>query len=439
MRHDAHQLLRRIAGELRVAVQDDDVLGIAQASRIADDRVEARRLSAERGVQLLELASLPLPSHPYALALVDAAAPVEQIERAGRRRPIGIAGVQGLDAFHGPRQERVVTLHLFTGRVPKIADEDEGQAGIAIGEEANLHGLEQVIDLVRIRQHRGHGDHGPVLGGNSPRKVEARQDLRANEQGHRPVQQGDRQLAGGDQQYDDRGAEPPTAKRVVRGCQQEASGDGHSRQGERRGVDGEDRARAHPAEPRRPRPPRRDGSFERGPAGVQQEVAHVGPEILGGPGKILGRAIRTRSRFRRQLDGAASDVVLRGGAALRDLFDGAAILIARREVHGRIDAGGIGAKGRVHDAHALDEGSPVRRAQQPKAADVVSDRHLVLGLALADDPEYVLDGLSALRKALLQPRDREKQRRALALKARRKLCDERVRQRWIRFDHLGEH
>ena len=190
MRHDAHQLLRRIARELRVAVQDDDVLGIAAGE--PDRRRSCRSPTAvprERGVQLLELASLPLPSHPYALARVEAAAPVEEIERSGRRRPVGMAGVQGLDAFHGPRQERVVALHLFTGRVPKIADEDEGQAGIAIGEEANLHGLEQVIDLVRIRQHRGHGDHGPVLGGNALRKVEARQDLRANEQGHRPVQQ----------------------------------------------------------------------------------------------------------------------------------------------------------------------------------------------------------------------------------------------------------
>ena len=135
----------------------------------------------------------------------------------------------------------------------------------------------------------------------------------------------------------------------------------------------------------------------------------------------------------------ARDLVLRGGTALRYLLDGAAILIARREVHGGVDAGRIRPQGRVDDAHGLDEGPPVRRPEEPKAADAVADRDLVLGLALADGLEDVLDGLAAFGEPLLEPRHGKHQRAALALQARRELRDERGRQRRIRVDHLREH
>ena len=232
----------------------------------------------------------------------------------------------------------------------------------------------------------------------------------------------DGELAAGDRQQ-------RCGDHEARACEAARLRDQHEPRGDEAGeaddgpeVDREAPARGEPTQARRPA--HLHGALEGVTAGVDQVVADVGAALA------AGACEGHRGR---------GDGLLAERAAPGDRLDDVAVAIAGGEVHRGIYTGGIAAERALHDAHALDELPPVRGAEQAQAADAVADRYLVVGLALADEQEQVLDVVAALGEAMLEPGHRKHQGRAEALKSARQLGEEGVGERRVGLDHLGEH
>ena len=71
---------RGVAWELCIAVEGDYVPGALQSFDWAHDGVECRPVATESGVELFELAALPLPPHPSAFPRVPSAGSVKEEE-----------------------------------------------------------------------------------------------------------------------------------------------------------------------------------------------------------------------------------------------------------------------------------------------------------------------------------------------------------------------
>src|SRR5688500_11341950 len=90
-----------------VGVERDHEPSVAQRFDIADDRGErVPRAAAEEGVELGELPTFSLPSHPDALTLVPLPGAVEEIKDV--IRAAGVAPVERTNAIHGGSDDRVI-------------------------------------------------------------------------------------------------------------------------------------------------------------------------------------------------------------------------------------------------------------------------------------------------------------------------------------------
>ncbi|MDE1927316.1 MAG: hypothetical protein KGL18_08655 [Burkholderiales bacterium] len=122
----------------------------------------------------------------------------------------------------------------------------------------------------------------------------------------------------------------------------------------------------------------------------------------------------------------------------RDALDGVAVGVAGCEFHAGIDGGRVLAQRRVDLRELLDEFAPVHRGQQAQAADAVAHRDLCRGLRLHLQLHQLLDRLVALGQVLLDPGQRQCQRRAAAVQLARQLGDEGRRHRRLRARHVGD-
>ncbi|KWT64114.1 hypothetical protein APY03_7813 [Variovorax sp. WDL1] len=112
----------------------------------------------------------------------------------------------------------------------------------------------------------------------------------------------------------------------------------------------------------------------------------------------VGRAGRGGPRRRQRM---AGDVELGAGRTARELFDRAAVEIARLEIHGREAA--FRAQPCVDEADALEEVGPVDVRHQAHAGDHVAHRDVGGSLALLGMRDRVVDGGVLPSEPLLQP------------------------------------
>ena len=143
--------------------------------------------------------------------------------------------------------------------------------------------------------------------------------------------------------------------------------------------------------------------------------------------------------FARKLQGLFGDGDLRQPTAARDLLGDVAVAIAGGEIHLPIGAAGILAQPAVDHAHGLDELAPVHHRQETQAADAAADRHLLGRLLLVSALHHLRDGLIAIGQPLLDPPQRQRQRRTPALQPARELGHERAGDRGVRACHVGNH
>ena len=162
----------RVAGQLRVGIQGDDVLDRSKDGCITDNIRECSLLpSPQQGIELLQFAALALISHPHPLNRIPHPGPVKQIEDA--RAVIAVGLVERLDSGARVGKQRLIIWQRALGRITEIRQQGKEQIGIAITEIADLQGFEKIIDLLRLAQQGGDNHHGAVSGWNSFRKIQA--------------------------------------------------------------------------------------------------------------------------------------------------------------------------------------------------------------------------------------------------------------------------
>src|SRR6185437_16362737 len=113
MRHGPDQLARRVARQLCIRVQSNDVLDARQDWRGADNEGKILLITtAQQPVQIIQLAALALAAHPYARLRIPASRTVEQVENTG----LGSLIVVSSGATLRYRCGRVLAIELVDSR-----------------------------------------------------------------------------------------------------------------------------------------------------------------------------------------------------------------------------------------------------------------------------------------------------------------------------------
>ena len=126
-------------------------------------------------------------------------------------------------------------------------------------------------------------------------------------------------------------------------------------------------------------------------------------------------------------------------ARARQLLDGVAVAVARREVHSRVSARRILAKNLLDLADPLEEERPVDRRQQPHRRDDVADGELAGGLALMLDAEHLFGGIVLRFECALQGMPRRRGRGWLIAEPVEQLDDEGGREPAARCRFVAQH
>ena len=409
VRHGSRQLARRVARQLRIGIEGDDVFHPGQHRGLAHHLREAMlRAAAQQGIELRLLAALALVAHPEALSGIPAARPVKQEEAAA-----AVFAGQRLNALDGESFERRVLRQRFRLRIGEIGQQAEMQVRVAIGEEAHFQRLEQVLDLPGASQQGRHHRQRARVRRDSSGIVKPRQRTRCRERHSHAVHQRHGELAGGEQRNQDDEQQPPAAHPVGMRVCREAPGE------EARG----ERERSQIKRQRKAAKAHSHAALELRQAFVDEVVAHM-------------RAARVAAGLR-QRDSLPRHIGFGEGTAFRHPFDRVPVAVAAGEVHRGVH--GILAQRALDHAHRLDELAPVGRAQQAQAADAVAHRDLVGSLLLGFGLHQLLDGRTGFGKPLLDPGERQCERGALPLQPARQLSDERAHHRRVRARHVGNH
>jgi hypothetical protein len=441
MRDRAGELARRVARQLRVGVQRDHVFHARQHRDLPDDEREAAlAAAAQQRIEVRELAALALVPHPQLFLRVPAARPVEQEEDvAGRRVVAGrlrgrVLLVERVDALLRGLQKTLVVGHRLRGGIREVGQQAVVQVRVSIGEVADFQRLDQVLDVVDARDHRRHHDQRARCRRDPARIIHARQRMRRHDQHRQPVHHANGELARGDrEQENERDERTRRNTEAPHGLQQSRGDDcrdsGHCCQVQRQRVP--PRAAPHDL---RERDLHAGGALELRPAFVDEIEADVGLALV-----VAIDGTAARGGVTGHPEREPRHVAFRHGARARDRLDDVPVAVAGGEVHAAVEAARVVAQRRFDDAHRLDEVAPVGGAEEAQAADRVADRHLGARLLLRFDLHELLDRQMRLGEALLDPGQRQRERRALALQPARELGDERARHRRARARHVGGH
>ena len=139
-----------------------------------------------------------------------------------------------------------------------------------------------------------------------------------------------------------------------------------------------------------------------------------------------------------QIDCRRGHLGLGQRAGARQPLDRVAVGVAGREVHVDVDVDGVALQRLLDHRQRLDELAPIHGPQGAQAADAVAHRDLVGGLVLRLDLHQLLDRQAGFGQPLLDPGQRQRQRRTAALQPARQLGHEGAGQRRVRTRHVGD-
>ena len=425
----ADEGLRGVARQLGVGVQGDHVLHRAERVDVADDAQEAAvAVAAQQRVEVGQLAALALVAHPALFAGVPAARTVKQ-EKA-IRLDAGVALVEPLDAPLREPQQDLVARQGFAVGVGEVGEQGEMQVLVAVAEEAHLQRLDQLLHVADAGQDARHRHQGARAGRDAVDVVHARQRLRRDRQRGHPVEQAGTELAGQQQRHHADRQQPAGRQLVFGRGHDQRLGESRAQYHQQAEVDRHRRAVEVAAQPLAEVRAHAQLPLQLRPAAVDQIPADMPRQRR----RRLGRR-RDAAQFHR---GGGHAHLVQPMLARQPLHH-VAVAVAGGEVHLRVDAGRVLAQLLLDQAHALDEIAPVDRRQQAQAADAVAHAHLCRGLLLRLALHQVLDALAGFGQALLDPAQRQRQRRALALQPARHLGHERAVHRRVGARHVGDH
>ena len=377
---DADELPGRVQGKLGVAVQGDAVADAGQHLWVAHVEAEARVLSPpQQAVELFELPAFALPTDPRALAGVPLAHPMEEVEPVGAT--LAEAGVQVEDAGAGGVQYLVVCRQLGRGGVGEVAEDGEVNARVGVPQGQDLHMLQQLGHPGHAREQRGDDDHRPRVLGDPGPEVEAGETAWRREVRGQALNEGDGELAGGQEEERRRpGLRPRGAAQgpdVRDGQGQQGGGDESDRPQVDAGGVGEDEAPCAAGEPRTVR----HVGLEVGSALPDQVVAHVGGAVAGRLqlGGLPGALHAAKGH---------AELGLPGG--LRQLLHRLPVAVPAEEIHSPVHAGRVALQDLFDQADVLEIQHPVQCGAQSQAGDGVGHGDLPRGLGLVLRPDRIL-------------------------------------------------
>ena len=114
------------------------------------------------------------------------------------------------------------------------------------------------------------------------------------------------------------------------------------------------------------------------------------------------------------------------------------IAVACRKIHLWINSERILAQYFVDGAQRFDERAPIGHQDETQTADGVADRYLIGRLLLVFRLDELRHGETGFRQRLLDPCQRQRQRRPLSLQPAGEFRDERAHQRRTRSRHIGD-
>ena len=237
VRHGAHQFPRRVARQLGIGVQGNDVLHVRQERRIPDDpRKTLLIIAAQQRVQIRQLAALALVTHPNLFLRIPAARAMEQEERVA---PVAwVLFVQRFDPLRRQLHQRCILRQRFLLRVPKIGQQAKVQVIVPIGQEPDFQRFDQILDVLRAGEHRRRHHQGAHFRRNTPGKVHARQRPGRGQQRRQPVHQRHRQMTGPQHREDHQEREQPTRHAIGLRLRQQTPGEERRQQRHRTQIQG---------------------------------------------------------------------------------------------------------------------------------------------------------------------------------------------------------
>ncbi len=387
MGDDPDQLPGGVPGEPGVGVEGDAVAHAGEDRELADLHREARvGRAAQEPVQLLELAALPLPPHPHALSRVPLARPVEQEEPIPS--PVPQAGVQPVDALASRREDGGILGHLRLGRVGEVSQDGEVDAGVEVPEGEHLDVLQEILHAGHARE-QGRDDHqGPRVLRDPPLEVESREATRRCDAGGQALDEGDGELARGEEQEERHRDQRPARSTCDAGVgdpggDQPPGHEGDGRQVEERGPGEGDAAKAF--------------QEARAPGDVHLQVPPALPDEVVADVSGAGAGALDLGRFSRALHRAERDAHLGLPGGLGQLLHGLSIAVPAQELHPAVHAGRVALQDPLDEAHRLHELGPVDLGAESQAGDGVRHRHLGRRLALVLAADRLLGGVTSLR------------------------------------------
>src|SRR5438105_1799597 len=119
MRHGADKLSRRIARQLRIRIQRDDIFHVRQNFRLAGDKRETIRWpAAQKRIQVRKLPPLTFKTHPNSFLYVPSARTMKKEERVAFGSTVFF--IELIDSLMRQAQQWLIFSKRLLMRVPKI-------------------------------------------------------------------------------------------------------------------------------------------------------------------------------------------------------------------------------------------------------------------------------------------------------------------------------
>jgi hypothetical protein len=223
--HRPDQPVGGALGKPGVGIQGDDVAdALGHRRRPSADRNERGvRGAAKQPIQLVELPSFPLPADPLAFPLVPETPAVQQEEPRPASGRALVPRIEMVDAVGQLGNEFLVAGHALAGCVRPIGEESEVEMALRIGKVVHFEAFELLLEVGSIREQRGHGDHGPKLDRHASRELELGEPPRRKQSWHQAMDEGQRDVRGGDEAEDGQQDEDPGLCPSGPGDEQEAA------------------------------------------------------------------------------------------------------------------------------------------------------------------------------------------------------------------------
>ena len=144
----------------------------------------------------MQLSSLALPAHPFAVALVPHTLAMEQKKAFTAAGGGTIFLVQPGDPIHCNGEQIIVARQSFARRVQPIREQREAQVSIWICQVVNFQAFDMLCNFLRGGKQRGHDHNRSQVLGDAVAQFHPRQPSRPEQTHHRAVDQRDRQVRG---------------------------------------------------------------------------------------------------------------------------------------------------------------------------------------------------------------------------------------------------